>query len=99
MTKELSKKYRATIRNRVKVNDVNEEFRKLAKRKMFNSGPTGGKLCAHNEFWLNQSVLDSVEKNIMKKNLTSLNTKIDKFDSYQKKMKEYGNLMTKNLPP
>ena len=99
MTGELAKKHQAAIRDRAKVNNGNIKSRQLVKKKMFNRGPIGGKLCAHNEFRLNQSVLYSVEKQIMKNNMTSLNTQIDKFDSYQKKMKEYGNLINnKKLP-
>ena len=77
-----SKRHRATIRDRAKVNDTNTASREIAKKKMFDSGPTGGKMNLWNQFRLNHSCLESVEASAMRKNVTGLSTIIDKFDAY-----------------
>ena len=44
LTGDRAKRHRATIRDRARVNDDNHAAMEAAKKKMFASGPTGGKM-------------------------------------------------------
>lgn len=82
VTGEDTRKARENVRKRARESEAQDEALKIAKQKMFDSGPTGGKVVAHNEFHLGLPVLHAVEKSQLKKDIEKLKGKIKKYDEF-----------------
>ena len=89
ITGNAAKQHRASMRERKKLNELRGETKQKAIQKAFKGGVSGGKLCVHNKFRLDNEVHDMVEENILRKEAEALKVKVDKFEKHKKCKRAY----------